>query len=1800
MNVFAGSGMGGANPGKPFGPIPSGGGGGIWPVAGAGKDARFVRISLVAFPNGTENITGVSDYHTVGSINVYNSACVWYIGDGGASSGGQHDSFTWYDTNAVDYLVRGVTYCSDTVKRYNDLLDSRWISTDNFAEALGLAGQGNFFDPLSTACWGSWGDNGDFTSLLGNTIEGDFGVNVYKPSNALNALLWQLSHDSPYGAVSRDAFLDDTPSGNGTGSLYRIIIEPGAMFDCRGTMRAGGVWALTLRDMAAIYKTWSASDDAGIRYDGEKLGSENNGGVQGKLAVSMYQVTPYQFFEFSDYDTLPDGTQVPREGSMTAPTGKRFTAPSNPDAMLPTLANGLADQLFNDNVAWDLGIISPYNFPREITTGLKIAKKVTGYKAASLSNADWFYTLDFYGGVIPNASDNLKITYIKKDGSSNEYNWSTMASANVKTTSSGFEFKLKDGDSISFSFDTSEARAEAFKKYAIIELGGKNGDSVVEDKIRAFVETSDTCTIFETESAALQADSTVVNDPDNAASPLASVSNSDDTTGTYTFVNDTGVRIAKKVEGATNTEALNDTSKRWAFNVFIKDSAGNNPKSGDWLMVYQEANGYNVSTYSDRWSTFPNFVGSPSGATFGIPSNSEMLLWLPKNYKASVEELPQHCTSVIEALGDDAELTVVKLKGSGAGEVYNNILKDDGTCDTYSFDSKNYEFTNVIGEVPTGGEPVHLIIDYNLNGKAATGHTAGGTVLINGSNNPIDCGTVHTGDRLTITLPSGITSCVIPIDDDHTVTAHLKGIYDNPNGTGTRLNGSPTATTFDFTVPTTMNADTMLTLYACWDFTVECTKGGVDPLPEGEIFPVYFDQNYIGGGITSIEVGRYEYWHRIDSCTLTCGGESHSHTADTEYEKLYVTFGFVEPYEQIKNDMRARKALRNGWIFCGWSKEPYFEQKDVIRDWGNSDDNRPYYDEEVLTAPTESTTYFAVWIPVSNHWYTNGGYYLVDGTVLLENGQPLEVITQRYDHPIGAKGDSNFHDIMNTDKPGTNPRRTVPQREGYQFNGWYYDLDCMIPINEYEAGIQPGRSYFAGWDPDPVYVNYYDNREGGTLIYTQEYEYGDTLMLLKGINDTDGQIFKNWAVTNNAQFAGTNAANITGLTNSYRYTGGNAFTATNPILSYHSRDTSEDGNEGAGRPDWAAGGENPNSIDGNGYWTLDLESVWQGTTASFKATIDWRDFSNNDGARPQVVNVGLLSSLNNKTVEIHPFKASDYPGQDVWEYTFTGLPITNSESSVEEITYSIYFESYVDCKGIYHEITDPSAMSGEIMPATASTTDTAVFTEYSYGINNYLTDNSSYEPSGGYTDGDRGGLGNNARLYAGKITFDHGLITTGDDVKFTIHWDDESDNDGVRPSSVQAVLLWRTKDTTWKPVLPETSPKHNAHTGYVSITPGICDVSEDGDTWTYTFRDYQKFTNVGDAIYYAVALVNDHVGAENWNTKYTMNGYSAEYLAEATNNSCSTSGVILSRPIERAEVPVSVIWHDENNRDGQRPEYVSVALMAYQWNRNMYCWEYAEVATKTIRRDEINTNTMTADKWVENFGLQKVYNGGVKIIYHLVVTSNLNEYLPEGSYEYGWVESAYGNQKDTTPQVIISQNTNMVSVPVTIYWDDSQNNDSIRPENVVLQLYAHAPGETPVPVDGRAYRVTLTGDPVADNWYYTFSGMPKYADNKVGVELIYTVQVAEVNGEPLYGYYIITANGEEEEVLRYEASYLYEDPDTGKTNNTLDFNESERAYVKLSHICETKTMNFSVNWHDDDDRDAVRPDSISVDLCQRR
>ncbi|WP_281692858.1 Cna B-type domain-containing protein, partial [Agathobaculum desmolans] len=554
---------------------------------------------------------------------------------------------------------------------------------------------------------------------------------------------------------------------------------------------------------------------------------------------------------------------------------------------------------------------------------------------------------------------------------------------------------------------------------------------------------------------------------------------------------------------------------------------------------------------------------------------------------------------------------------------------------------------------------------------------------------------------------------------------------------------------------------------------------------------------------------------------------------------------------------------------------------------------------------------------------------------------------------------------------------------------------------------------------------------------------------------------------------------------------------------------------------------------------LDLYADWQEETTTFTGTIRWDDFQNNDGCRPKAVKVGLVSSLTDSLLDDTVVDIHD-DGTDAQSHTFTGLPITTSDASTEKITYKMVFLGYYDADGSYRAIHDTAATSGKIIGSTASKYDDSAYTTYEYAVNNYVVGDAAY------------------------IKLDHALITTGDNIAFTITWKDQSDNDGKRPGAIMMALY-----ANGVPV--DEYPLHNSQTGVRYVNSGECQLSEDGNQWTYIFKDFQKYHN-GQAIDYTVAVKNFNLqgtfNADGYTTKYP-------YLDGLDHVEGHRSGAEISRPIELTDQTITVEWDDESNRDKIRPSSISVALVAYQWNNKNFRWEEIEVDQRVI------TGNPDQDTWTELFEDVKVYNGGEKIHYRAKVISDLNAQVPEGENGYTWTAS------DTT--IFASHIRNVTNVPVVIEWNDQQNNDNIRPKTVIAQLYADGKK-----LEGADYAKLLTADSKADSWEYTFTNLPKYREGEEGEEILYTLSVEETSKDSLYGTYISMANGYEEKIVRYTASYK-----TADDQDTPDLAQSARAYVKLTHKTDQGTVYMYANWHDDQNRDGKRPASVLVDLYKQ-
>ena len=121
------------------------------------------------------------------------------------------------------------------------------------------------------------------------------------------------------------------------------------------------------------------------------------------------------------------------------------------------------------------------------------------------------------------------------------------------------------------------------------------------------------------------------------------------------------------------------------------------------------------------------------------------------------------------------------------------------------------------------------------------------------------------------------------------------------------------------------------------------------------------------------------------------------------------------------------------------------------------------------------------------------------------------------------------------------------------------------------------------------------------------------------------------------------------------------------------------------------------------------------------------------------------------------------------------------------------------------------------------------------------------------------------------------------DVPVTKVWDDNSDQDGLRPDDL-AITLSGTDGSSRQQVL-----------------------SGSGDTWSHTFTGLPKYYNGGIEIVYTMA--EDEVPEG-----YTE-AYSDDHLT-----------VTNTHTPETVDIEVKKVWADRNDEDGVRPETLDVIL----------------------------------------------------------------------------------------------------------------------------------------------------------------------------------------------------------------------------------------------------------------------------------
>ena len=328
------------------------------------------------------------------------------------------------------------------------------------------------------------------------------------------------------------------------------------------------------------------------------------------------------------------------------------------------------------------------------------------------------------------------------------------------------------------------------------------------------------------------------------------------------------------------------------------------------------------------------------------------------------------------------------------------------------------------------------------------------------------------------------------------------------------------------------------------------------------------------------------------------------------------------------------------------------------------------------------------------------------------------------------------------------------------------------------------------------------------------------------------------------------------------------------------------------------------------------------------------------------------------------------------------------------------------------------------------------------------------------------------------------------DVTVTVKWDDADNKDGIRPEKLELTLNG----------VPEGTP-----------TPDV-EIAKDGNTWTYTWKGLPKTDADGKDIAYTATEAK------------IPDGYKADPATVAAGGIITNVHEPKPAPKpETVDVTATVKWDDANNRDGLRPQDLALTLNGLP--------KGTEAPKPEVKKDG-NTWTYT---WK---GLPKTDADGKEISYTIA-----EEKVPSGyTADYASIKAS-GTITNT-------HKSESVNITVTVKWDDADNGDGLRPEDLALTLNGLPKG-----TDAPKLEVKKDGS----TWTYTWTGLPKYADGK---EIAYTVSEAKVPAG-------------------YEAAST-----SAKSGGT----------ITNAHKPEKTVVNVAAKWVDADDKEGIRPASIKVTL----
>ena len=533
-----------------------------------------------------------------------------------------------------------------------------------------------------------------------------------------------------------------------------------------------------------------------------------------------------------------------------------------------------------------------------------------------------------------------------------------------------------------------------------------------------------------------------------------------------------------------------------------------------------------------------------------------------------------------------------------------------------------------------------------------------------------------------------------------------------------------------------------------------------------------------------------------------------------------------------------------------------------------------------------------------------------------------------------------------------------------------------------------------------------------------------------------------------------------------------------------------------------------------------VTNVYAPETIGVDVQKSWNDANNQDGVRPASVTVALQKKVGDEDWVNTGMTAELNPGNE-WNVDFVGLP---KYRDGQLISYRVVEIGYTDKEGNYYDLTDE-----EVAKAWAYSFEPSASVDGS-ATSFILTLTNIHEPE----------------LLNGDGTLD-----------VTKKWDDNENQDGIRPYAVELTLY---------------------AFGYNSGKTII--VTE--QDWDGTFTDLPMYYN-GTKVIYTVAETAYFLSAEDLEL-YQSNketyadkrkagvpaGYTSDVAQLVLSEGEYVATVTNIHTPETIDIPVLKVWDDGNDQDGLRPESITVKL---------YTVVGVDDEGKDILKEVAGVDTVTlnaTNNGTAGFTNLPKYENGTEIQYSVVEVSYVHDGVTGTGVAAGY--EVKSSEVTASSATIVNKHTpEETAVTATKVWNDNGDQDGKRPDSVTFHLLADGVHM------GEAYKKVLSADENG-NWSVTsvtWENLPKYANGQI---IRYTVYE-----EPVY-FKTNAPEAESDDGIASQSDEAY------VATYERDKDDFYHLIVTNTYVPETTMVAVTKVWKDGDDRDGIRSEEITVEL----